>query len=92
MKTTVIRINKFLSMCGVTSRRGADTLISENRVTINDMTVEKMGQTVNPGTDIVKVDGTVVELVEEKVYVLFNKPKEVMTTLDDPFKRKTIIH
>ena len=92
MKTTVIRINKYLSMCGVTSRRGADTLITEKRVTINDLTVEKMGQTVDPDTDIVKVDGTVVGLVEEKVYVLFNKPKQVMTTLHDPFKRKTVLN
>ncbi len=91
MKTKVIRINKYLSMCGVTSRRGADTLISEKKVTINDITVEQMGQTVDVDTDVVKVNGTIVELVEHKVYVLFNKPKQVMTTLHDPFKRKTVL-
>ncbi len=91
MKTTSVRINKYLSLCGVTSRRGADTLITENRVTINDITVEKLGTTVDTSVDIVKVDGTVVELVETKVYVLFNKPKQVMTTLHDPFKRKTVL-
>lgn len=91
MKTKVIRINKYLSMCGVTSRRGADTLISEKKITINDITVEKMGQTVDIESDVVKVDGTVVELVEQKVYVLLNKPKQVMTTLHDPFKRKTVL-
>lgn len=86
----MIRINKFLSLCGVTSRRGAESLINEKKVTINDITVEQLGTMVDPEKDIVKVDGTVVEPVEEKVYVLFNKPKMVMTTLHDPFKRKTI--
>jgi len=92
MKTKIVRINKYLSLCGVTSRRGADTLISEKRVTINDVTVEQMGQTVDIDTDVVKVDGTIVELVEQKVYILFNKPQQVMTTLNDPFKRKTVLH
>lgn len=93
MKKTAVRINKYLSLCGVTSRRGADILIAEKRVTINDITVEKMGQTVDTDTDtdVVKVDGTIVELVEQKVYVLFNKPQGVMTTLHDPFKRKTVL-
>ncbi len=91
MKTKVVRINKYLSMCGVSSRRGADTLISEKKVTINDITVEQMGQTVDIDTDVVKVNGTVVVLVEQKVYVLLNKPKQVMTTLHDPFKRKTVL-
>ena len=86
----MIRINKFLSICGVTSRRGAEILINEKRVTINDITVEQLGTLVDPEKDTVKVDGSIVEPVDEKVYVILNKPKKVMTTLFDPFKRKTI--
>lgn len=85
-----IRINKYLSMCGVTSRRGAETLVADGRVTINDETVTKVGSVVNLETDTVKVDGSEVRPVEEAVYVLLNKPKMVMTTLHDPFKRRTV--
>ncbi len=91
MKKNIVRINKYLSLCGVTSRRGADNLISEKRVTVNDITVEKLGQTIDTDQDVVRVDGTIVELVEHKVYVVFNKPQKVMTTLHDPFKRKTVL-
>lgn len=92
MKNKQVRINKYISLCGITSRRGADTLISEKRVTINDVIVEQMGQSVDTETDIVKVDGVLAEVVESKVYVLFNKPQKVMTTLQDPFRRKTVLH
>lgn len=92
MNPTTYRINKYLSLCGVTSRRGADTLISEKRVTVNDITVEEVGISIDPTKDVVKVDGNVVEIVEQKVYILFNKPSNVMTTLNDPFKRKTVLH
>ena len=88
----LIRLNKYLSICGVASRRGAEAMITEKRVSINDQTVEEQGVVVNTETDTVKVDGEVVAPVETKVYVMFNKPRQVMTTLDDPFKRKTVVH
>jgi len=88
----VIRINKYLSLCGVTSRRGAEALIAEGRVVINESRLEKAGAVVDENTDIVKVDGVIVSPVDVKVYVLLNKPASVMTTLHDPFKRKTILN
>lgn len=88
----MIRINKYLSLCGVTSRRGAETLIAEGRVAINESRLEKTGAIVDENTDIVKVDGVIVSPVDVKVYVLLNKPASVMTTLQDPFKRKTILN
>jgi len=88
----VIRINKYLSLCGVTSRRGAEAMIKEGRITVNDITLEKPGYVVDEASDVVKVDGVVVEPVSEKVYVVLNKPKNVMTTLHDPFRRKTVLH
>jgi 23S rRNA pseudouridine2605 synthase len=88
----LVRINKFLSLCGVTSRRGAEALIEERLVTVNDITVDKVGTIINEESDIVKVEGVEVRPVREKVYVLLNKPPNVMTTLSDPFKRKTVIN
>lgn len=88
----MIRINKYLSLCGVTSRRGAEALIAEGRVAVNESRLEKPGAVIDENTDIVKVDGVIVAPVDLKVYVLLNKPPSVMTTLHDPFKRKTILH
>jgi len=79
-------------MCGVTSRRGAEGLIAEGLVTINDLTVEKVGTIIDEASDIVKVDGVEVKPVEHLVYVILNKPPMVMTTLSDPFKRKTVVY
>jgi 23S rRNA pseudouridine2605 synthase len=86
------RLSKYLSLCGVSSRRGAEVLISEGRVTLNDTTVEKVGVLVDETSDVVKVDGTVVTPVTRKVYIVMNKPQKIMTTLYDPFKRKTVRH
>ncbi len=88
----MIRINKYLSMCGVTSRRGAEALIAEGLVVVNDHTVEKVGTVIDESTDVVKVDGVEVKPVDELVYVVLNKPPMVMTTLSDPFKRKTVVN
>jgi 23S rRNA pseudouridine2605 synthase len=88
----LVRINKYLSMCGITSRRGADTLIEQGKVTINDQTLTERGAVVNTDVDIVKVDGTQALPVEQLVYVLLHKPGETMTTLHDPFKRRTVVY
>jgi len=89
---TQTRINKFLSLCGVTSRRGAEAMIAESRVTVNDETISELGTLIDPDKDCVKVDGVQASLAKRKVYVLLNKPKMTMTTLNDPFKRKTVLH
>ncbi|MFQ6008198.1 MAG: S4 domain-containing protein, partial [Candidatus Zixiibacteriota bacterium] len=52
----MIRLSKYLSLCGVTSRRGAELLVAEGRVTINGHTVEKVGVIVDETADVVKVD------------------------------------
>jgi len=88
----LIRINKYLSICGVTSRRGAEQLIKQRKVTINDLTVEALGTLVNEAEDMVKIDGTEVKPVSKQVYIILNKPKNVLTTLFDPFRRKTVLY
>ena len=86
----MIRINKYLSICGVTSRRGAEQLIKQNKVTLNDITVTTLGTLVDEKKDVVKVNGIEVKPVSTQVYILLNKPKNVLTTLHDPFRRKTV--
>lgn len=92
MRMAQVRINKYLSMCGLTSRRGAEALILQKRVSVNDSTVEEQGVVINTETDTVKVDGVEAVPVDVKVYVMLNKPRSVMTTLSDPFKRKTVVN
>ncbi len=87
-----VRINKYLSMCGVTSRRGADALIGEQRIVINDVAITKLGTMIDPDTDVIMVDGVVVQPVSERIYIALNKPKMTLTTLHDPFKRRTVRH
>ncbi|MFH1688104.1 MAG: pseudouridine synthase [bacterium] len=85
-----VRINKYLSLCGVTSRRGAEKLIAEGKIVVNGTAITELGTMIDPGQDEIKVDGTVVKPVETKLYVLLNKPRLVMTTLHDPFRRRTV--
>ncbi len=87
----MIRLNKYLSICGVTSRRGGDGMIEARRVSVNDKIVEKPGVVIDEAIDVVKVDGLPVAPVTELVYVLLNKPSNVMSTLVDPFRRKTVV-
>ncbi|SDM17307.1 23S rRNA pseudouridine2604 synthase [Daejeonella rubra] len=84
------RINKYLSEIGYCSRRAADKLILENRVTING-SVPEMGTKIIPG-DIVKVDGKLVSKPEEKpVYIAFNKPIGIVCTTDTKAEKNNII-
>ncbi|MBD3331373.1 pseudouridine synthase [candidate division GN15 bacterium] len=87
-----IRINKYLSQCGIASRRAAEELIDQGRVKINGEVLDRQGVRVDAEADVVEVDGTQVKPVPHNVYVLLNKPVEVVTTLDDPQKRPTVKH
>lgn len=84
-----IRLNKFLSNAGVCSRRDADVLIETGVVMVNDVIVTELGFKIKPG-DIVKYDGETINS-ETKRYVLLNKPKGFITTMDDPRGRKTVM-
>lgn len=83
-----IRLNKYLSMCGITSRRQADELIKEGRIKINGSTVKLLGTSVGKG-DRVELDGKLLS-VSEKIYILLNKPKDFISTMKDPEGRRTI--
>ena len=73
-----IRINKFLSEVGFCSRRGADKIISQGRVYINGK-VAVLGSKVNRD-DLVKVDGELINKIEDKIYIAFNKPVGIECT------------
>jgi 23S rRNA pseudouridine2605 synthase len=85
-----VRLNKWISECGVTSRRHADLLIQEGAVIVNGKKVYELGTRVNPETDRITVNGKPIHAPTERVYVLFNKPRHVMTTMSDPEGRPTI--
>jgi len=84
-----IRLNRYIANAGVCSRREADTYISAGLVTINGKTVNELGTKVKPG-DEVRFDGRKLS-AEKKVYLLLNKPKDFVTTTDDPHADKTVM-
>ena len=86
-----IRIQKFLSLAGVASRRHAEEMIAQGRVKVSGRVVTEMGVHVIPGKSRVEVDNKPVFYSEERNYVLFHKPAECITTLDDPEHRTTVI-
>ncbi|WP_298763256.1 pseudouridine synthase [uncultured Polaribacter sp.] len=84
-----IRLNKYIANSGICSRREADTYIEHGSVEVNGQLVTEMGYKVQPD-DIVRFDGTSIT-PEEKKYVLLNKPKNYITTMDDDRGRKTVM-
>lgn len=84
-----IRLNKYIADSGVCSRREADELIRLGEVKVNGKTITEMGYQVNP-TDTVKYGNRTLSR-EKMVYILMNKPKDFITTLDDPEGRKTVV-
>ncbi len=87
---TLVRLNKYLADCGITSRRKADQLIEEGKITINGKKVFELGLRIDPKIDRILVSGKPVRTTSHKIYILFNKPKNVVTTMEDPAGRPTI--
>ncbi|MCA0361552.1 MAG: rRNA pseudouridine synthase [Armatimonadetes bacterium] len=83
-----MRLHKFLAHCGVASRRKAEEIILAGRVTVNGEPVIELGTKVEPD-DVVTLDGNRVGLAQHATYLFF-KPRNVMTTLDDPQGRPTV--
>ena len=84
-----MRINKYIAHAGVASRRKAEELIKEGRVTLNGKTVTELATIVKNG-DVVEVNGSPI-YNEEKVYYLLNKPRGVISSVSDEKNRKTVI-
>jgi 23S rRNA pseudouridine2605 synthase len=84
-----IRLNKYIANAGICSRREADDLIASGVVQVNGKTITEMGFRVKP-TDIIKYGGQTLKK-ERMVYLILNKPKDYITTVDDPEKRRTVL-
>lgn len=84
-----IRLNRYLSLAGICSRRDADAFIKAGAVTVNGKVVVEMGYKVKPGDEVVY--GGLGIRPEKPVYLLLNKPKDYITTSDDPQNRKTVL-
>jgi 23S rRNA pseudouridine2605 synthase len=85
-----IRLNRFIANSGICSRRDADNLIAKGEITVNGTVVTEMGYMLKP-SDKVEYQGKILK-AEQPVYVLLNKPKDFITTTDDPQERKTVMN
>ena len=90
MNEMEVRLQKLIAGTGLASRRKAEELITAGRVTVNGKVVTELGTKVDPERDHVKVDGKHLTSAQPFVYLMLNKPKNVMSTLDDPGGRTTV--
>ncbi len=84
------RLQKIIAAAGLVSRRKAEILIKEGRVLLNGKVVTKLGTKADPSRDYIKVDGKLVHVFPEKIYVLLNKPRKVISSVADPAGRTKV--
>jgi len=87
----LIRLNKFISLCGIASRRKADELITAGEVVVNGRVVTELGTKIHRFKDEVFVEGKRLQEPRQKLYILLNKPKDVITTNHDERERRTVL-
>ena len=85
------RLQKILAHAGIASRRKAEEIIAEGRVTVNGKVVTELGTRADLDSDAIRVDGKRIHVSSRHVYVLLNKPKNVMSTSSDPQDRPTVM-
>lgn len=88
---TQIRLQKILSAAGIASRRTAESLIEQRRVSVNGEVVTELGTKADPDEDDIRVDGRRIRPPERKRYILLNKPRGYVTTRSDPRGRETVM-
>ncbi len=84
------RLQKVIANFGYCSRRHAEKLIIAKRVKVNDVIISELGIKISVN-DVIKIDGKVINNVNKKIYILFNKPKNILTTTKDPKNRETVM-
>src|SRR5262249_18689749 len=82
---------KIISAAGIASRRKAEQMILSGQVSVNGQIVSELGSKADPEHDHIKVNGKLLRVTERHVYVVLNKPKGYVTTVDDPEKRPTVM-
>jgi 23S rRNA pseudouridine2605 synthase len=85
------RLQKIIANAGIASRRRAETLIRQGRVTVNGSVVTELGTRADPERDYIKVDGKLVSRSQRKVYILLNKPRRVISSVSDPGGRTKVV-
>jgi 23S rRNA pseudouridine2605 synthase len=88
--TGLMPLNKFIAHCGVSSRRDAADLVKQGKVKVNEAVITEPGHKVSAKDDI-RINGKKISLAKNLVYILLNKPKDYITTTDDPQNRKTVL-
>ncbi len=86
------RLQKILSQAGIASRRKAEELIVQGRVSVNGQTVDTLGSKADLEVDHIKVDGQLLHAPKKHIYLALNKPKGCVTTTSDPEGRETVMH
>jgi 23S rRNA pseudouridine2605 synthase len=89
-ENSLMPLNKFIAHCGVCSRRDAAEMVKLGKVKVNNETITEPGHKVS-AKDEIRVNGKKISLARNLVYILLNKPKDYITTTDDPQKRKTVL-
>jgi 23S rRNA pseudouridine2605 synthase len=84
------RLQKIIARAGVASRRHAEELIASGMVTVNGQTITELGSKADPSQDHIKVSGKLLRAASEHVYLLLNKPPEVVATMSDPEGRRSL--
>ncbi len=87
----IVRLQKYIAMCGKASRRGAEQMITDGRVRVNGERIVQLGTKVEIGADTVAVDGVELTAVKKKYYIMLNKPAGDLSTVSDDFDRPTVI-
>ncbi|MGN0108360.1 MAG: pseudouridine synthase [Hominilimicola sp.] len=87
----IVRLQKYIAMCGVASRRKAEELIQEGRVSVNGSKVTEQGVKVEIGADEISVDGEMIKVKNKKYYIMLNKPVGYVSTAKDQFDRPTVV-
>lgn len=87
----MMRLQKYLALSGVASRRASEKLISEGHVAVNGLVITEMGVQVDETADQITVDGKLIHLEEEKHYLAYYKPVGEVTTVSDPEGRATVM-
>jgi len=90
-ETGLIRLNRYIANAGICSRRKADELIAAGVVAVNGIVISELGFKVDPRKDEIRYNGETLKR-EKMVYVLLNKPKDYITTTEDPQERRTVMH
>src|SRR5881396_3880279 len=85
------RLQKILSQAGIASRRASEQLMLDGRVTVNGTTVRELGTKADASRDDIRVDGSRIKVVKQRLYLLLNKPEGYVSTRSDPERRKTVI-